>query len=168
MLKEQLLPMIFAKIEEISLPPIGVENKWFGVNLTNPTVSFPTTAVDFNNDFDIELLANGTEPVLRIKSEKLPLVISSNWNMHFSILKSKGAIEADFEKLGFSMDIQLSSIINKDQELGPLVYVQNTDFGFDKSKSNIKITGSGLAAWTIKLVEDIFQKELFNKLTEEV
>ena len=90
MLKEQFLPMIFAKIEEITLSPIDVDNKYFGVNLTNPTVSFPTTATDFNNDFDIELLANCTEPVLRITSEKLPLVISSDWVMHFSILKHHG------------------------------------------------------------------------------
>ena len=46
--------------------------------------------IDFNNDFDIELLANCTEPVLRITSEKLPLVISSDWVMHFSILKHHG------------------------------------------------------------------------------
>ena len=123
MLKEQFLPMIFAKIEEITLSPIDVDNKYFGVNLTNPTVSFPTTATDFNNDFDIELLANGTEPVLRITSEKLLLVISSDWVMHFSILKHQGNIVADFVNVGFTMDIQLSSMINQQQELGAIVFV---------------------------------------------
>lgn len=160
--------MVFQQIEQVDLPPIGVENKWFGVNLTNPIVGIPTTSSNFNNDFDLELLANGTEPVLRIKSEKLPLQISSDWDMHFSILKSKGHIEADFVDLGFIMDIQLSSIINQQEEMGAMVYVYNTNFGFDQRKSNIKVTGKGLAAWTIKLVEDIFQKELFNQITREI
>ena len=76
--------------------------------------------------------------------------------MHFSVLKSHGKISADFVNLGFTMDVQLSTIINQEEELGAIVYVSNTDFGFDESKSNIKVTGNGLAAWTIKLVEDVF------------
>ena len=66
------------------------------------------------------------------------------------------------------MDVQLSSILNAQQELGPFVIIENTNFGFDKSKSNIKVTGKGLAAWTIKLVEDVFQKELFRLVIKEV
>lgn len=168
LLKDQFLPMIFGKIQDISIPPVGVDNKWFGVNLTDTKVSIPISASDFNNDWQIKLLANGSEPVVRITSEKLPLVISSAWAMHFSILKSSGHIEADFVEVGFSMDIQLSSLLNAQQELGPFVLIQNTNFGFDKSKSNIKVTGKGVAAWTIKIVEDIFQRELFNILIKEV
>ena len=112
LLKDQILPIIFSKIETISLPPIGIDNKWFGVNLTNPVVTISTTGVGFNNDFDLQLEANGTEPILRVKAEKLPLVISSDWDMHFSVLKSHGKIEADFVNVGFTMGIQLSTILN--------------------------------------------------------
>jgi hypothetical protein len=83
-------------------------------------------------------------------------MINADWDMHFSGLKSSGQIEADFVGVGFTMDVQLSSFLNAQQELGPFVLIQNTNFDFDKSKSNIKVTGKGLAAWTIKIVEDIF------------
>ena len=123
MLKDQLLPLIFDKVSEISIPPVGVDNKWFGVNLTEVKVSFPISATDLNEDWQVKLLANGSEPVVRITSEKLPLVITADWAMHFSLLKSSGKIEADFEGVGFSMDVQLSSLLNAQQELGPFVLI---------------------------------------------
>jgi hypothetical protein len=88
--------------------------------------------------------------------------------MHFSILKSNGQLQADFVDVGFTMDIQLSSFLNSQKELAPFVYVQNTNFGFNKSKSNIKVTGKGIAAWTIELIEDVFQKEIFSLIIKEV
>ena len=53
MLKDQFLPMIFSKLNDISIPPVGVDNKWFGVNLTEVKFNIPTSASDFNEDFQI-------------------------------------------------------------------------------------------------------------------
>jgi hypothetical protein len=54
------------------------------------------------------------------------------------------------------------------EEMGPYVLVKNTDFGFDKQNSNIKVTGKGVAAWLLSTVEDVFQKELFSVAVNEI
>lgn len=105
----QFLPEIFDKITELTIPPVGIDNKWFGVNFTDTKISIPTTAA---NDCKVILMANGTEPVLRISTSKLPIEISSDWNMHFSILKHNGNILADFVDEDFTLDIQLSTMLN--------------------------------------------------------
>jgi hypothetical protein len=97
--------MVFDKIEGLTIPPISIDNEWFGLNLTSTNVSLPTSSRDFNRDFQVELIANGSEPVVRITSESIPLKLTSDWDLHFSILKGAGQIEADFDGIGFNMDL---------------------------------------------------------------